>query len=171
MAKPLLQDRGLSLVPLEVRHVDPFIKTMSPENLREFESLYQVAPGDALITAVKEPLVFAVEKDGQPVAITGLALHSEYGLMWCLFSKELRKSWVSFARASRKLIDYYHTLHPVLRSEVWTENEMIHQWLLHLGFWPQDAVELQNGHTVVRFVRCSPEMKSVQTASSRPVLH
>jgi hypothetical protein len=171
MAKPFIEERGLRLVEFQRHHIEPFVRDLSPENLREFESLYGISPTEALEGVVGQPLIFTVEKEERPVAVTGLVLHSDHALMWSLFSKELRKSWISFARASRKLIEFYHTLHPELRSEVWTENEMIHQWLLHLGFLPQDAIELPNGHTVVRFVRCSHESKSVQTALSRPVLH
>lgn len=171
MGKALIEERGLTLVAFDPAHIQPFVEDISAENMREFESLYQVSPTEALEGIAHEPLIFTVMREERPVAITGLILHSEDALMWCLFSKELKKHWISFARASRKLIEFYHTLHPNLRSEVWTENNMIHQWLLHLGFWPQDIVEMPNGQSVVRFVRCGSESKSVQTSTSRPVLH
>lgn len=171
MDKPFIEERGLRLVAFASEHIPQFVEDISPENMREFESLYQQSPTQALEGIVREPLVFTVMKDERPVAITGLILHTQDALMWCLFSKELRRHWVSFARASKKLIEFYHTLHPNLRSEVWTENTMIHQWLLHLGFWPKDVIDMPNGQSVVRFVRCSSESKSVQTSALRPVLH
>lgn len=171
MGKPLIEERGLSLVAFDPAHIKPFVDDLSVENMREFESLYQLSPMEALEGVAHEPLVFTVLRGERPVAVTGLILHTEDALMWCLFSKELRRHWISFARASKKLIEFYHTLHPNLRSEVWTQNDMIHQWLLYLGFWPKDVIEMQNGQSVVRFVRCSSESKSAQTATSRPVLH
>lgn len=171
MGKPLIEERGLQLVPLDQAHIRPFVEDISPETMREFETLYATSPTETLEDLVDEPLVFSVMKDGRPVAITGLVLHTKDALMWAIFTKGLRKHWVSFARASQKLIQFYHTLHPNLRSEVWVKNEMIHQWLLHLGFLPEAVIDLQNGQSVVRFVRCIPEHKSAQTATSRPVLH
>jgi hypothetical protein len=171
MAKPIIEDRGLSLVPLEEHHIKPFIANLSAENMREFESLYQMPPMDALRLSMGDPFVFAVQKNGETMAVTGLFQYTHDAVMWVMFSAALRKNWISFARASRKLIDYYHTISPRLRSEVWTENQMIHQWLLHLGFLPTELVEKQNGQAVIRFVRCSQEQVSVQTAASRPVLH
>lgn len=171
MAKVFLEERGLKLVAFDRTHIPDFVASLSAENMREFESLYQISPTEALEGIIRDPLVFTVLKEDRPVAITGLILHTEDALMWSLFSNELRKHWISFARASKKLIEFYHTFHPNLRSEVWSENDMIHQWLLHLGFWPENVIEMPNGQSVVRFVRCSTESKSVQTATSRPVLH
>jgi hypothetical protein len=88
-----------------------------------------------------------------------------------MFSKDMRKHWVSFARASIKLMAFYNLLHPRLTCDVWTENHMIHQWLVSLGFLPERAIQSANGQMVIRFVRCSPEQKSVQTTTLRPVLH
>jgi hypothetical protein len=171
MAKPIIEERGLRLVPLKAQHIAPFIADLSPENMREFESLYQISPAEALISCLEDPFVFAVKKGDEVVAVTGLFLFTHDAVMWSLFSKNLRKHWISFARASRKLVDYYHTISENIRCEVWSENLMIHQWLLHLGFLPDSCLERPNGHTVIRFVRCGPELKSVQTASPRPVLH
>lgn len=171
MDKPIIEDRGLKLVAFEERHILPFAMDLSAENVREFESLYKISPIEALESIVGDPLVFAVEKDGQPVALTGINIGINDALIWVLFSNQLRKSWISFARASRKLISFYHGFQPNLRAEVWTENEMIHQWLLHLGFEATSIVELDNGQSVVRFVRCNSNEKHVENNSSRPVLH
>lgn len=171
MAKPFIDERGLTLVEFEEGHIAEFVENISTENMREFESLYRMSPTEALTSVINDPLVFTVQKDKRPVAITGLVLHDDYALMWAVFSKDLRKHWISFARASKKLIEFYHELHSNLRSEVWTENEMIHQWLLHLGFMPDDVIEMPNGQSVVRFVRCSSNQKSAQTVTLRPVLH
>ncbi len=171
MAKPFIEERGLSLVDFDEGHIADFVKNISGENMREFESLYKLSPTEALKGVVGDPFVFTVLKEERPVAITGLVLHSDHAQMWAIFSKELRNHWISFARASRKLVEFYHGFHQELRSDVWTENDMIHQWLLHLGFMPEDVIEAKNGQSVVRFVRCGSVPKSVQTATSRPVLH
>jgi hypothetical protein len=169
MAKPFLEERGLRLVALEQRHILPFVTNLSAENLREFETLYERSPLESLEAIVHNPLVYAVEKDGQPLAVTGI--DPDHGFMWAMFSKDMRKHWVSFARASIKLMAFYNLLHLRLTCDVWTENEMIHQWLVSLGFLPERAIQSANGQVVIRFVRCSPEQKSVQTTTLRPVLH
>lgn len=169
MAKPFLEERGLRLVALEQRHILPFVANLSAENLREFETLYQRSPLESLEAIVHNPLVYAVEKDGQPLAVTGI--DADHGFMWAMFSKDMRKHWISFARASIKLMAFYNLLHPRLTCDVWTENEMIHQWLVSLGFLPERAIQNTNGQVVIRFVRCSPQVKSDETVTSRPVLH
>jgi hypothetical protein len=171
MAKPILESNGLSMVPFEQRHVQPFVSDLSPENLREFETLYEVSAYEALSGVVGEALVFAVELDGVPVAVTGLTLQKHDGQMWALFSNQLRKKFVSFVKFSYKLVGFYHTLTPDIRADIWTENHMIHQWAVHLGFVPVCDIEMQNGQTVVRFVRCNPRATHAHGSTSRPVLH
>ena len=100
MAKPFLEERGLRLVAFEQRHILPFVTNLSAENLREFETLYQRSPLESLEAIVHNPLVYAVEKDGQALAVTGI--DSDHGFMWAMFSKDMRKHWISFARASIK---------------------------------------------------------------------
>lgn len=159
------------MVPFEERHVHPFVSNLSPENLREFETLYSISPYEALSGVAGEALVFAVERNGVPVAVTGLTLGSSDGLMWALFSNDLRKSFVRFVKFSHELVKFYHSLTPTIRAEVWTENHMIHQWAAHLGFIPVCDIEMPNGQTVVRFVRCNPKASYAQGSTLRPVLH
>lgn len=171
MADPILESRGLKLVPFHQRHILPFIRNMSAENLREFEALYEISPLEALYDLAPDELVFVIEKDDKPIAMTGIVLREDSGMMWALFSNDLRKNWISFARASDMLIQFYHTIRETIYSEVWTENEMIHQWLAYLGFEPECLIEKQNGQSVIRFVRCQLESNYVQGDTSRPVLH
>jgi hypothetical protein len=171
MADPILESRGLKLVPFHQRHILPFIRNMSAENLREFETLYEISPLEALYDLAPDELVFVIEKDDKPIAMTGIVLREDSGMMWALFSNDLRKNWISFARASDMLIQFYHTIRETIYSEVWTENEMIHQWLAYLGFEPECLIEKQNGQSVIRFVRCQLESNYVQGDTSRPVLH
>lgn len=171
MDKPFIEERGLKLVAFEERHILPFAMNLSEENLREFEVLYNTPPVQALESCIGNMLTFAVEADGKPLAVTGLIVHDTHAVMWCLFSKDMKKKWISFARASSKLVKFYSELRPVIMADVWTENEMIHQWLVYLGFMPEGVIEMQNGQMVIRFVRCNTDIKSAQTATSRPVLH
>ena len=158
-------------MPFEQWHILPFIRNLSTENLREFETLYQVSPLDALYDLAPDELVFVIEKDGKPIAMTGIVLRDDSGMMWALFSNDLRKNWISFARASDLLIQFYHTMRETIYAEVWSENEMIHQWLAYLGFEPECFIEKENGQSVIRFVRCQSEPNYVQGELLRPVLH
>ena len=171
MADCILESRGLKLVPFEQRHILPFIQNLSAENLREFETLYEVSPLEALYDLAPDELVFVIEKDGKPIAMTGIVLRDDSGMMWALFSNDLRKNWISFARASDLLIQFYHTMRETIYAEVWSENEMIHQWLAYLGFEPECFIEKENGQSVIRFVRCQSEQNYVQGELLRPVLH
>lgn len=171
MVKPYIEERGLNLVAFEERHILPFAKNISPENLREFEVLYEIPVIEILKSCLDRSLVFVVEKDGEPLAITGVDLEEDHAFIWCMFSKDMRKNWISFARASEKLMKFYEELNPSLAADVWTENEMIHHWLVHLGFIPEAMIKLSNNQSIIRFVRCTSRKKSVQNKASRPVLH
>ena len=171
MADCILESRGLKLVPFEQRHILPFIQNLSAENLREFETLYEVSPLEALYDLAPDELVFVIEKNGKPIAMTGIVLRDDSGMMWALFSNDLRKNWISFARASDLLIQFYHTMRENIHAEVWSENEMIHQWLAYLGFEPECFIEKENGQSIIRFVRCQSEQNYVQGDLLRPVLH
>jgi hypothetical protein len=171
MVKPYIEERGLKLVAFEERHILPFAKNISAENLREFEVVYEMPVVEALESCLNRALVFAVEKNGEPLAVTGVDLEDDHALIWCMFSKDMRKNWISFARASEKLMKFYEELHPNLVADVWTQNDMIHQWLVYLNFTPEMLIELQNGQTVFRFVRCTSKKKSVHNKTLRPVLH
>ena len=167
MAKPILEERGLQLVRFEKKHLMPFLHDMSPESKRELRVAYEIEPFDALSMAQDYEKVFAVIRDGKPLAVTGL----DKGFMWALFSKGLRRNWYRFVKASPALIEYYHGFNKELTCDIWARNGMIAQWLAHLGFEPIAHVDSENGNEFIRFVRCHRETASVLTFPSRPVIH
>ena len=167
MDKPIIESHGLGLYKLKPKHIIPFYNDISEENIRELKVVYQVEPLEALLTLVDRQMVFVVERNHKPLAITGV---DDSGTMWSLFSKSLRKNWVRFARASPDLITFYHHFHDVLTCQVWTENEMIIQWLAHLEFEPDSF--FQSGEIeMAQFVRCKTEQTNVYSLLSRPVMH
>jgi hypothetical protein len=170
--KPILESRGLSLIRLTPELVNSFVPNLSGENVKEFAEVYREDPKLALkaVAASKKAHSFAVMKGEEPLAITGVVdLHGE-GLIWAVFSNELRRGFVSFARASLDLMAFYNRQFPTLICDVWAQNEMIIQWLCYLGFDPDFAFE-HNGHEMIRFVRSCPDNKSVVTSGQRPVIH
>ena len=171
MDKLLMNVRGLSVVTAEAHHVEDILKHLSSENVREFETLYQMSPHEALMSAIETDICFAVVKDGVTLSITGLYDCGSYAVMWAVFSKHMRKHRVSFLRGSKRLIDFYHTLNCNIECRVWIENEMIHQWLSFLGFEPQVIVETGNNQELVNFVRCVQPEFQIDNSASRPVMH
>lgn len=167
MDDPLLRSHGLELVKLQPRHIMSFYQNMSDENLREFGEVYELDPLEALKSTLHDQMVFAVTRNKEVLAITGV----NDGLMWSLFSKNMRRNWVRFARASVSLINFYHHFYDEIECHVWTENEMIHQWLAHLGFEPVGISELLNSQKLVHFVRCKTTQDNVHSLLSRPVMH
>lgn len=145
----------------------PFYENLSEENIRELHAVYNVDPLQALLEVMSRKMVFAVERNGRPLAITGI---DEEGCMWTLFSKAMKKNWIRFCRASPDLIKFYHHFYDEITCQVWTENEMIHQWLVHLGF-EVDALIKADDVELVQFVRCKNEKTNVYSLLSRPVMH
>jgi hypothetical protein len=169
--KPIISSRGLDLVYFEKKHVIPVAVNLSDENLRELDVIYQVEPVQALYERACEVNTFAIERHGEPVAVTGYSLCDDHIHIWAVFTKEMRKQWVRFARASHDLMSFYSQLRPTMICDVWSENEMIIQWLLHLGFDAETVLTDSNGNRIVRFVRCDYEDDSVVNTAQRPAIH
>lgn len=167
MAEPLIKSHGLELHRFRPMHVMPLYENLSDENKREFDIVYQMDPLEAMLASMRDQMVFVVTRGDKVLALTGI----DDGQMWSIFSKHMRQNWVRFVRASPELIKFYHHFYDWIHCDVWTENEMIHQWLAHLGFDPQSMIELNNKQQLVRFVRCKTESNNVQSLLSRPVMH
>ena len=167
MGDPVIESHGLQLYPLKPKHIIPFHDDLSEENIKELRVVYKIDPLEALLELMGRQMVFVVERKGKPLAVTGI---DEDGCMWALFSKSLKKNWVRFARASPELIRFYHHFYDELSCQVWTENEMILQWLVHLGF--EAEILFNSGDAeIAQFVRCKTEQSNVYSLLSRPVMH
>jgi hypothetical protein len=167
MDKPVIESHGLGLFKLKPKHIMPLYEDLSAENIAELREVYQVDPLEALLSLVGQQMIFVVERNGKALAITGL---DDEGVMWALFTESMKKNWVRFARASIDLITFYHHFYDQLRCQVWSKNEMIVQWLAHLGFEPESI--FMSGHIeMVEFVRCKSEKTNVYSFLSRPVMH
>jgi hypothetical protein len=172
MANAILKSRDLSLVLFDERHILPFLLTASDETRHEMSEIYDADLAEELTLLIGEPDVFVVEKDGQPLAILGLQYVSNgEGLLWCLFAEGMKDNWVSFIRASRSLINFFHNHYPEISVDTWIGNEKICQWLSWLGFESKFLTEDTNSNKFVHFVRCNSDTKNVYNLSSRPVLH
>lgn len=165
--KPIIESHGLGLYRLEAKHIMPLHDDLSAENLRELEQVYDIDPLSALLDVLREQMTFVVERKGKPLAVTGI---DQNGIMWAMFTESMKKNWIRFARASGDLVKFYHNFYDEIYCQVWSENEMILQWLSHLGF------EIQFIHDIgdikmVQFVRCKSEQTNVYSLLSRPVMH
>jgi len=87
-----------------------------------------------------------------------------------VFAEDMKNQFVRFVRASTDLIQFYHSIYPVLNCDVWIENAMIHQWLALLEFHPEFGYE-QNGQQIVRAVRYCSEDETELSSGQRPVVH
>ena len=170
--KPLIESRGLCLVKLTPELVDSFMLDISHENVIEFRKVYRESPGPALKAALASGSshCFAVTKDGVPLAITGIVDMNGDGLMWAVFANALKKNFVSFARASTDLVEFYHRQFPTLICDVWIKNEAIIQWLTYLGFDLEFGFA-HNGQDMVRFAHSCRNVNSIVTSIQRPVIH
>lgn len=160
--------RGLRAVKLTANHVLSF--KMSKENIREFAEVYKQDPIAALLEVSEHQSSFAVLKDDQVLAITGIVDMRGEGLIWSLFSEDMRKHFVKFARASEQLMDIYHDAYTTLVCDIWVNSHMIAQWLAFLGFEPEFEFT-HNGQNMVRFVRCCADVDYEIPFGQRPVLH
>lgn len=164
---PIIESHGLGLYPLRAKHIMPLYDDLSAENIKELEVVYQTDPLEALLSILPHQMVFVVERKGKPLAITGI---DQEGIMWAMFTESMKKNWIRFARASSELIKFYHHFYDEIYCQVWTQNEMILQWLIHLGF--ETDVLFESGDIqMIQFVRCKSEQTNVYSLLSRPVMH
>lgn len=165
--KPLREFGPFDFYKLQEAHIEPMLHSLSEKNLREMRVLYRVTPYDALMSVKDNELVHSVFHDGTIVAICGV----DDGQFWVMFSKHIKKVYRSLVKHSPKFIEFYHAFYEDMYSDVWIENEFIHNWLAYLGFHPEVVAETSYGEKVVRFVRCKSWYDDIGSKPSRPVMH
>jgi hypothetical protein len=172
MDKVLLNYGKLKMVPIQKRHIIPLYSTMSKENLFEAEAVYKIDLMKTLIEQTDIPDVFIVEDEKEPLAIIGIqGISAQQGLMWSMFSKNLKQNWRAFVKASPSLINYLHTHYHEIIVDTWMGNNKMVKWLDWLGFDMLGSYENENGFNIIHFVRCNPERNNVYAFPSRPVIH
>ena len=172
MDKILVSHGSLRMVPIQRRHIIPMYSTMSVENLFEAEAVYKIDLMKTLIEQADIPDVFIIENDKEPLAIVGVqGITHQKGLMWSMFSENMKDNWFSFVKASPKLIDFLHTHYHEIVVDTWEGNHKMLQWLGWLGFELTEMYANENGFNMAHFVRCNQHRKNVYAFSSRPVIH
>jgi len=160
------------MVPIQRRHIIPMYSTMSVENLFEAEAVYKIDLMKTLIEQADIPDVFIIENDKEPLAIVGVqGITHQKGLMWSMFSENMKDNWFSFVKASPKLINFLHTHYHEIVVDTWEGNHKMLQWLGWLGFELTEMYANENGFNMAHFVRCNQHRKNVYAFSSRPVIH
>ena len=167
MAKLIMEERGLNLYKAEIEDVNQLINSLSDENLREISELYHDTPRRFLPELLNSDMSHVVKIDDKVIAFCGV----RDGFMWTMFSKDIRRHWRLFVRASPSLIAFYHKFYDVLQCQVWEENTFIHNWLIHLGFIPEFMQTDEYKNTVIQFVRCNFLQSIIDSEVSRPVMH
>ena len=172
MDKVLISHGSLRMVPIQKRHIIPLYSTMSVENLFETEAVYKIDLMKTLIEQADTPDVFIVENDKGPLAIVGVqGITHQKGIMWSMFSENMKDNWFSFVKASPKLIDFLHTHYHEIVVDTWEGNHKMLQWLGWLGFELTEMYTNDNGFNIAHFVRCNEHRKNVYAFPSRPVIH
>ena len=145
----------------------PFYRNLSLENLREFQVLYEENPLENMFAALEDELSHVVTKGDDIIAMLGVY----DGVLWCMFSKEIKKHWRGFVRMSPKIIAFYHNFYDDLDTVVWDQNTFVLNLMVHLGFEPRLIEEDERGLSTVHFVRCKYPDDEFHSHSSRPVMH
>lgn len=170
MAKVILKQGLLELVPAQMKHVIPLYQNLSKENLFELQ-IADLDPIAFFINSVRKDYVYVVEKKGKPLAITGIEHDdNQSAVMWAMFTNDIKENWVGFLRSSPKLIEFFHLYYYKLNMNILAENEQIIEWAMWLKFVPEYSF-IENNIEYIHFVRCNQDKKNVYTLSSRPVIH
>jgi hypothetical protein len=97
-----------------------------------------------------------VDENDKPVAMYGIIKHHDnlHGLPWLLASPDIEKYQVQFLRESRKYVEMYQEIFPILATLVFEENTLHRKWLEWCGFKKDEPV-LINNNRFIRYVRLS----------------
>jgi len=171
MVKPLFSHGGFDLVPMQKRHIVPFLNDMAAYNIAEYQdesdNLLSI-----LIDMQKHEDCFVVEKNGSPIQIVGVqAIGNQQSQMWSMFTNEMERSWIGVVKFSPRIISYIHQTYYEIHLSVNAEDLGVIKWMIWLGFSISSTVDDESGDTYVQFVRCNPDRKNVYALSSRPVMH
>ena len=167
MARPIISSHGLELYQATDEDVGSLLASLSKENVREIDELYQTTPELLFDRLMGGEMIHSVKMNGEVVAISGII----EGVMWSMFSKKIRKHWRLFVKASPDLVQFYHYFYPTLHCQVWSENVFVHNWLIHLGFVPDSLMTDHNENVPGDFVRCNSPTSGIFSPLSRPGMH
>jgi hypothetical protein len=145
----------------------PFFRNLSAENVREFHVLYEEDPLENMYVALDDELSHVVMHGDEIVAMLGVY----DGVLWCMFSRSIKKHWRGFVRMSPKIIAFYHNFYDELDTVIWDQNTFVLNLMVHLGFEPKLIEEDERGYNTVHFVRCKDWDDGFDSGSSRPVMH
>lgn len=176
MDNVIMRYKKLALVNFEERHVMSIYNNLSKENKFELDVIYDVDAREELMSVVGDPFHFAVVSGDETLAVLGL--QNTFGdedenkaVLWCVFSENMRKHWISFVKCSPVLMDFLHRYYDEIIVETWIGNQKMCQWLAWLGFDARYVFENHFSNKMVHFVRCNYDTKHADDKISRPVLH
>lgn len=98
---------------------------------------FDLHPQSALADSVQGSIVsFLISVNDVPVAALGYsgALNGPIGRVWLLTDNEADRYPVHFARASKRMVEFLHTIYPILEVFVDSRHTEARMWLRWLGF-------------------------------------
>lgn len=109
---------------------------MRPEDVAEIKASSGLAPLDCLMIGVSiSPYSQAIESNGKPMAILGLAFNgSTAGVPWLLGTSDITKAKKSFLSASKSALNEMLAMCPTLSNYVHAKNTKSISFLKCLGF-------------------------------------
>ncbi len=125
-------------------HATELATSMREPDVAEVWATRHQTPLEALLAGLEhsQPHAYTALIDGRVICMFGLApqtLTGEVGIPWLLGSELVEEHYRTFARHSRKMVQWMREMHPKLRNIVDARNTFSVRWLAWLGFTLESA--------------------------------
>jgi len=173
MEAKIISRGKLYLTPLKQHHLQEIHDNLHPENIRELKLMGYDDIMVALEQMLRDSDCYLARKEGGPFLFVGglwFDQDQEFPQVFAMFSKNMKKDYVSLARGSRMLINFFDQMFPNTTMTILSDYEGMLNWATWLGYEPVGIIE-HGENSYVEFVRCTIPPKDVYDDESRPMMH
>lgn len=173
MANEMVRVGRLSLIKSRPEHAEAIADDLRLHDLREC-LIHELQPLEALTEpfATEGAETYTVMLDKQPIAMCGTVPNGNNGAsVWLLGTHGITNNFRPFLRGCSETIELLQDGYEYIENYVPVDHHATIMWLSWCGFSFDKVLYEVNGHTMMRFVRCTEKQNNVMGDYTRPVMH
>jgi len=163
MAREILRVGRLSLVKGAPEHAESVAERLRFNDRREC-MIYGLEPLAALTEPFAAPIsrTYTIKHDDESIAMCGVVEQdNKSARVWMLGTGGVNTNFRQFLRGCREVIDILQGKYETLENFVPVDHHETIMWLSWCGFVFDEELYEINGHTMMRFVRCTVQQNNV----------
>lgn len=173
MAKEFVRVGRLSLIKSRPHDAESIADDLRLHDLREC-LIHGLQPLEALTEpfAVDGAHTYTLMLDETPIGMCGTVPIEDSGArVWLLGTHGITNNFRPFLRGCTETIALLQNGYEYIENFVPADHHDTIMWLSWCGFVFDDNMYEMHGHTMMRFVRCTPQHNDVIGGFTRPVMH